>query len=424
MQTQAMVASDIESGPSLYGGLRQSLLHPNVIVAALGYLVDTYDMILFSLVRRPSLETLGYHGDELLAKGVLLINLQMIGMLVGGFFWGMLGDKKGRSSVLFGSILLYSVANFANAWATNIETYGALRLLAGFGLAGELGAAITLVSEALPTEHRGYAAAIIAAFGSLGVVMSATIGELCTWQNAYVIGGLMGFCLLALRMRTLDSELFHHLEGKGSAVKRGDLRMLCDKNRIVRFAACALAAGPLWFMSGILSAFAPEIGKSLGVTGELQVSTAIVVSTAGYLIGDLINGFLSQKLASRKKVILLSLLGSTVFTLGFLLHRNGTPWSYYAILFVLGYFTGYWALLITATAEQFGTNLRATVTTTVPNLVRALVIPMTLSLEFLRPEIGMRDAALTVAGIVLVFGLVAGFMMRETYGKSLDFLEQ
>ena len=423
MGSHAVIFTNSSSDAGKASTLWRSLLHPNVIVAALGYLVDTYDMVLFTLVRRPSLETLGYHGDALLAKGVLLINLQMLGMLLGGFFWGMLGDKKGRVSVLFGSILLYSFANLANAWVTTIESYGALRFVAGFGLAGELGAAVTLVSEALKAEHRGFASALIAAFGSIGAALSASVGELFSWQHAYITGGLMGLLLLALRLRTLDSELFKSLQTAGHRVRRGDLAMLFNKKRLRRYAACVLSGGPVWFMSGVLSAFAPEIGKSLGAVGDLHVSTSILMTTIGYFIGDLTNCVLSQRLSSRKKVIVTSIFGCFIFTFGFLFNAHGQPWSYYALLLVLGYSSGYWALLMTSTAEQFGTNIRATVTTSVPNVVRALVIPMTLGLEVLRPLIGLQHAAMIVGGVVLVLAAISAASLRETYGNSLNFLE-
>ena len=401
----------------------RSLLHPTVIVAALGYMVDVYDMVLFSLVRHPSLEALGYHGDAVLEKGVLLINLQMLGMLCGGVFWGMLGDKKGRMSVLFGSILLYSLANLANAWVTNIHEYGALRFIAGFGLAGELGAAVTLVSEALKAEHRGLASAIIAAAGAIGSGVSSLVGEFLRWEDAYIFGGIMGLLLLALRLRSLDSDLFKTLQSSMPQVNRGDLRLLFNRKRAYRYALCVLTGGPVWFVSGVLIGFAPEIGRSLGVVGNLQVPAAIFVSTLGYLAGDLINSVLSQRLSSRKKVIVSSVFGCSVFSVWFSLNIDAHPWSYYALLFALGYSTGYWSLLMTSIAEQFGTNMRATVTTTVPNIVRALVIPMTLGLEVLRPEIGLKHAVEVVGGVVICLGAAAAMRLRETYGNSMDFVE-
>src|SRR5882762_615963 len=111
-----------------------------VIVAALGYFVDIYDLLLFSIVRRPSLSALGVPDEELFGQGEFLLQVQMGGLLLGGLIWGIMGDKRGRLSVLFGSILMYSLANIGNGFVTNVTQYAALRFIAGLGLAGELGA--------------------------------------------------------------------------------------------------------------------------------------------------------------------------------------------------------------------------------------------------------------------------------------------
>ena len=401
----------------------RSLLHPNVILAAVGYLVDTYDLMLFSIVRRPSLEALGYSGDALLAKGVLLLNLQMIGMLVGGFFWGMLGDKRGRLTVLFGSIVIYSLANIANAWVDHLESYAALRFIAGFGLAGELGAAITLVSEVLSIEHRGYATTLVALCGGAGVILAVLVGELVSWQTAYLIGGVLGFLLLFLRVRAAESGLFNLLHSKADRIRRGDLALLFSGRVRWRFFKCVLAGGPLWFMSGILSTFAPEIGRSLGAQGELKVSMCLFTSTFGILAGDLLTSMFSHYLRSRRKVMVAAIALCSVFVVAYLFTSHGQPWAYYTLLFIIGTCTGYWAVLLATTAEQFGTNLRATVTTTVPNLIRALVIPMSIGLEVLSPEVGLRAAALVVGMIVYGLALLSAWTLPETFGRNLDFLE-
>src|SRR5580698_621712 len=156
--------------------LRQ-ILHPAVIVGALGYFVDVYDLILFSIVRGASLKGLGVPPDQILSKGVLLLNWQMGGMLIGGIFFGMLGDRFGRVALLFGSILLYSIANIANGFVHTIETYAVWRFIAGFGLAGELGGGITLVTEILPKELRGYGTAIVSSVGVFGAVIGGLVAQ-------------------------------------------------------------------------------------------------------------------------------------------------------------------------------------------------------------------------------------------------------
>ena len=401
----------------------RSLLHPNVLVAALGYLVDTYDLLLFSIIRRPSLEALGYSGAQLVDYGILLLNLQMIGMLFGGLLWGMIGDKKGRLSVLFGSILLYSLANLANAWVQSIEAYAVLRFLAGFGLAGELGAAITLVSEVLPREHRGYATGLIAGSGAFGVTFAAFVGELLNWQAAYIVGGCLGLVLLITRIRIVDSGVFAAMQKADSNISRGNIFMMLQPRRLRRFLSCVLAGAPLWLTAGILIPFAPEITKDLGVTSDVKATYMTVASNAGMLLGDLVSSALSQYFESRKKVIIALILSASACTFVYLSLRNAPPLAYYAIMFTIGWSVGFWAVLLTTTAEQFGTNLRVTATTNVPNLVRTLVIPMTFGISLMQPSLGMRNAAVVVATAVLIVASLGALRMEETFGRDLDFLD-
>jgi len=401
----------------------RSLLHPNVLVAALGYLVDTYDLLLFSIIRRPSLEALGYSGAQLVDHGILLLNLQMVGMLFGGLLWGMIGDKKGRLSVLFGSILLYSLANLANAWVQSIEAYAVLRFLAGFGLAGELGAAITLVSEVLPREHRAYATGLIAGAGAFGVTLAAFVGELLNWQAAYIVGGALGLVLLVTRIRIVDSGVFAAMKKAEPNIARGNILMMLQPRRLRRFVSCVLAGSPLWLTAGILIPFAPEITKDLGATAAVKATYMTVASNVGMLFGDLVSSALSQYFESRKKVIIALILSASVCTFAFLSLRNAPPLAYYAIMFTIGWSVGFWAVLLTATAEQFGTNLRVTATTNVPNLVRTLVIPMTFGISLMQPSLGMRNAAVVVAIIVLIVASLGALNLEETFGRDLDFLE-
>ena len=162
-----------------------------VLVAALGYFVDIYDLILFGAVRGPSLQALGFSPADVQDKGILLLQLQMGGMLVGGILWGIIGDRRGRLSVLFGSIILYSIANLVNGTVDTLTGYAICRVIAGIGLAGELGAGITLVSELMDKERRGLGTTIVAATGILGGVVAGIVGgavpgiPAVDWRTAY-----------------------------------------------------------------------------------------------------------------------------------------------------------------------------------------------------------------------------------------------
>ena len=393
-----------------------------VLVAALGYFVDAYDLLLFNIVRISSLKDLGVPDSELLSVGVDLLNLQMGGMLIGGIVWGICGDRSGRLSVLFGSILLYSVANIANAFVTSIPWYGALRFIAGLGLAGELGAGITLVSEILDREHRGIGTSIVAAVGVAGVVVAALVGDIFPWRTAYAIGGIMGLLLLVLRISVRESQMFSTM---ADGVRRADLRLFFQrKERLVRYLSCILMGVPIWYAIGILVTFCPEIGQALGMPVSPTAVRAVMFSYIGLVFGDLASGLLSQSLKSRKKVVLLFMFGTAVSCAGILLTRGLSPTGFYALCVPLGFFAGYWAVFVTSAAEQFGTNLRATVTTTVPNFVRGAVVPMTTCFKALKPETGVLGSAAIVGAACFVIGLLAALNLRETFGRDLDFVEE
>ena len=274
-----------------------------VLVAALGYFVDVYDLQLFGVIRVNSLKAIGLSGDQILSAGVMLLNWQMIGMLVGGLFWGILGDKYGRVKVLFGSILLYSLANIANAFVYSLEWYAVLRFVAGVGLAGEVGAGITLVSEILSKETRGYSTTLVATCGAVGAVTAALIGDLLDWRSAYLIGGGMGMVLLALRVSVHESGMYRQSENQTN-VKRGNFLMLfSSRKNALRYLSCITVAVPVWFIIGILMIFSPEFGKALGLSGEIKAQTTTLCWAVGISVGDLVSGVLSQIFKSRKKVI-------------------------------------------------------------------------------------------------------------------------
>jgi MFS transporter, putative metabolite:H+ symporter len=393
-----------------------------VLVSALGYFVDIYDLLLFSIVRVTSLKSLGVSQEDVFSQGVRLINLQMIGMLLGGLLWGVIGDKKGRLSVLFGSIFLYSLSNIANAFVTDVHLYGLLRFLAGVGLAGELGAAITLVSEVMTKESRGYGTSVVAGVGIMGAVFAAMVGDFFTWRVAYFIGGGMGLILLVLRLSMFESGMYE--ASQNSMARKGDLRLLfCNLPRLVRYVRCILVGIPVWFVVGILLTFSPELSRALGVTGEITAGKAILWGYLGISIGDFISGFISQLLHSRKKVLLGSLLAMAGLTLVYIFSRGFSVPAFYGLCFALGLASGYWAVFVTTAAEHFGTNLRATVTTTTPNFVRGAVVPLTLAFQMLQGRVGILPGTLVLGALTLIVALSALWGMEETYGKDLNFFE-
>ena len=394
----------------------------SVVVSALGYFVDIYDLILFGIVRVPSLTQLGYGGDDLIQNGIFLLNTQMAGMLLGGIIWGILGDKKGRISVLFGSIFLYSIANIANAFVNDITSYALCRLFAGIGLAGELGAAVTLISEVLPKEVRGYGTAVVASLGVSGAIAAAIVGDLFDWKTAYVIGGVLGLALLLMRIKMFESGIYESI--KNSEISKGNfLKIFTNKNRFLRYLNCILIGLPIWFVVGVLVTFSPEFGKVLGVTEPISAGKSIMFTYIGLIFGDFTSGFLSQYFKSRKKIIAVYIGFTFVFILVYLFSRNISLEMFYTICVLLGLAIGYWAVFVTIAAENFGTNLRSTVTTTVPNFIRGSVVPITLLFAFLRDSMGMIYAALLVGVLTIIISAISLYHLEETFGKDLNFVE-
>jgi MFS transporter, putative metabolite:H+ symporter len=407
----------------------RSALNLTVLVAALGYFVDIFDLLLFGIVRVPSLRALGVTESQLLEIGGLIDNTQTIGLLLGGILWGVLGDKRGRLSVLFGSIALYSLSNIANAFVGHmpglspLAWYGIWRFLAGLGLAGELGAAITLVSEVLPKESRGFGTAIVAAVGVSGAVVANLVAKKFNWQGAYLVGGGLGLMLLITRISVAESGMFH--KTTESTVSRGDFRMLFQsRERFLRYLRCIAIGIPLWFGVGILMKFSPEFARALNVQGSVAAGDAIAYCYAGLVLGDFGSGFLSQALHSRKKVVGLFLGLSLLCILIYLFTSGLTRNQFMMVCFLCGVAFGYWAVFVTIAAEQFGTNLRATVATTTPNFVRGSVTPMFLSFLWLKGHVGVIRAALTVGLIVLALAFWSLAFMDETHGRDLDFVEE
>lgn len=413
-----------------------------VIVAALGYFVDIYDLVLFNVVKRESLEYIQQlRGIEIDIKntGIFLFNCQMAGMLIGGILWGVWGDKKGRISVLFGSILMYSIANIVNAFTFDITSYAVVRVLAGIGLAGELGAGITLVSETMDKEKRGYGTMVIVTFGALGAVLAALVGSkgqfvagliasmtgytLQNWQVVYLIGGFIGLLLLLLRVGTFESGMFKNMKEK--EVRKGDfIALFKNKDALLKYFYCILIGLPVWFMIGVPVSLSQDVfAKEFGIEGVVN-GTAVMFAYLGLSAGDLASGILSQQLRSRKKVVYLYLVFSLMLMLYFLFFMNGISLEkYYLVCFLVGFASGYWAIFVSIAAEQFGTNIRSTVTNTVPNFVRGAVLPITMGFTALGNSFGNVYAALIVGIICLLLAAWATFKVKETFAKDLNYFE-
>ncbi|WP_281637740.1 MFS transporter [Flavobacterium marginilacus] len=406
----------------------KSILNAAVIVAALGYFVDIYDLLLFGIVRTDSLKDLGITGDAVRDQGEYLISMQMFGMLFGGILWGILGDKKGRISVLFGSILLYSAANIANGLVTTVDGYAFWRLIAGIGLAGELGPGITLVAESLPKEKRGYGTMIVASVGVSGAVAAYLVYQFFQdWRLCYYAGGGLGILLLFLRISITESGMFKQVQQ--SDEKKGDfLSLFTNTKRFSKYLQCILIGVPLWFLVGVLITFSPEFAKALGVqqAETIAAGKAIAFCYAGLVFGDIASGLFSQWFKSRKKIMFLFLISNLIMVFVYLNAYGISPSAFYLLCFVMGISVGYWVLFVTIAAEQFGTNIRATVTTTVPNFVRGSLPLIILIYSFFRDRIFEGDilkAGMIVGFLLSIASLLALWKLKETFHVDLDYIE-
>lgn len=405
------------------------ILSVPVIVGALGYFVDIYDLLLFSIIRIPSLKNLGLTDLEIRDQGELIISLQMAGLLIGGIIWGVLGDKKGRLSVLFGSILLYSIANIANGFVTTVDQYAWVRFIAGLGLAGELGAGITLVSELTGKEKRGIATSFVAGIGLTGAVAAYFIKQYFVdangegWRICYFIGGGLGILLLVLRMSVFESTMFHQV--KEMAVKRGNFFMLFNtKERAKRYLLSILVGLPTWYVIGVLVTFSKEFGKAFEINGDIDAGRAIMYAYAAISVGDIFIGFVSQWLQSRKKALYLFYAITSLFiVLFFTVLYQAEVNTMYWICAGLGFGTGFWAIFVTMGAEQFGTNIRATAATTIPNMVRGVLPLIILLFQTLRVHYGYITGAWITGAIVMLITVVAAINTKETFGKDLNYVE-
>ena len=394
-----------------------------VIVASLGYFVDIYDLVIFSIVRIQSFRDIGISESEMRTGGEYVLNMQMGGLLLGGIIWGIIGDKFGRIKVLFGSILMYSFANMANAYVGNINSYAIIRFIAGVGLAGELGAGITLVSESMHKDKRGYGTMMVAVVGVLGALAAFWVARHFDWRNAYIVGGCMGIVLLALRLGTFESELFKTTAGQNIA--KGKFSMLfATRERFLRYLYCLLIGLPIWFVVGIFVTQAPEFGKALGAAETLSAGKGILYTYIGISLGDLLAGLMAQILRSRKFAVFIFQVGIIISSVWYLSSTGINPEKFHRLAFFMGLGVGYWATFVTIASEQFGINLRATVTTTAPNFVRGALIPSTFLFEFF-----VRRYNIITAGYIMIFlltaiALFALTQLKESFNKDLNYLEE
>ena len=394
-----------------------------ILVASLGYFVDIYDLVIFSIVRVQSFQDIGIPLEDMRVDGEYVLNMQMGGLLIGGLIWGVIGDKYGRIKVLFGSILLYSFANMANAFVQDIHSYAIIRFIAGIGLAGELGAGITLVSESMDKNKRGYGTMLVASIGVLGALAAFYVATHFDWRHAYIVGGVIGLFLLVLRIGTFESGLFKSATAKD--IKKGKLSMLfTSRERLMRYTYCLLIGLPIWFVIGIFITQAPEFGRALGSPEVLSAGKGILFAYIGISLGDIFAGLLAQITRSRKLAVFIFQILIIISSVWYLSSTGITEQKFHWLAFFMGLSVGYWATFVTIASEQFGTNLRATVTTTAPNFVRGALIPSTFLFEFFVHRFGI-----ITSGYIMIFGLTAIALfaltrLEESFDKDLDFWEE
>lgn len=404
----------------------KSLLNAAVVVAALGYFVDIYDLLLFGFVRQKSLLSLGFTPEQAFDIGLSLQNWQMFGMLVGGVLWGVLGDKRGRVRVLYFSIALYSVANVLNGFATGYEDYALYRFIAGVGLAGELGAGITLVAEVLPKEKRGIGTMLVASIGLSGALLAWVIEHNFDWRTCYFIGGGLGMLLLVLRVSVAESGIFQKTQGQAHISRGNFFSLFTDWGRFVRFMRCIFIGTSTWFVVGVLVFFSPEFGKFKGLEG-IKAGNAIAICYTGLILGDIASGLLSQYLRSRLKVMATFLSLNVLAVTYYLMADFATATSFYFSHFLLGFSVGFWVIFVTIGAEQFGTNLRSTVATSVPNFARGMQVPINESFKYLKGAAvtgSVISAAWIVGAACLAIAFTALIGMKETFDADLDYVEE
>lgn len=396
---------------------QQRLFNLTILITGLGYFVDSYDAFSFNVFRMASLTELGLSGDELTRTGVFILNCQVMGTLLGGIFWGTMGDRIGRKKALLGSILIYSVGMMANAFVQDTTIYALTRAVVGFGIAGEVGLGATLVAEIVRTTKRTYSLALFTALGLLGVVAAALSIEFANWRTGCLMGGAGGLVLLFLRHRLFESPLFDQL--LQSDVRRGKfLDIFRQGASFGKWLACIFILAPNFFATGLLLTLAPEMAKSAGVEGMAKANIALALYFTCAVAGDLISAHLSEKFQSRRTVLFIYMIANAGMAYIYVYLTPKSLAGFYALCAIFGLFN-LWAIATTATVEQFKTSLRATVTTTSMNFARACLVPMNLTFLFFKPH-GVPVAALVVGVSMYVAGMLAIFSLRETFGQNLE----
>ena len=401
-----------------------------VIVAALGYFVDIYDLLLFTIVRVPSLQGLNVditNRAVVIAASTKVINWQMWGMLIGGIIWGIMGDKKGRLSVLFGSIILYSVANFLTGYVQDVQQYALARFVAGVGLAGELGAGITLVSELLPKNKRGVGTSMVAGIGLFGAVAAYFTYKISgDWRFCYKIGAGLGVLLLFLRISVAESGMFKNVQQKATIVRGNFFMFFQDAKRFRKYILAILIGLPTWFVIGVLVNLSNQFARDFYGENKIESGRAIMYAYAAIAIGDILVGLISQYFKSRKKALYLFYFFAIISGIYFFSGAIKNDAAMYAACAALGFSTGFWAIFVTMGAEQFGTNLRATAATTIPNMVRgSLPLINLMFVNWFQNINGWSfvNSAIVTGIIVMVVTLIAAYFTEETFHKDLNYVE-
>ena len=392
-----------------------------VLVVALGYFIDAYDLLIFSAVRKVSLMDLGVAETDTLNIGISLLNFQLIGLMIGGVLWGILADKFGRKTILFSSILIYSISNIANSYISSVDMYYWLRFIAGIGLAGELGVGISLITENIAKERRTVSTTVVSFFGMLGAATGGWLGSVFHWQTCFLIGGFAGFLLLLLRLNVEESHMY--LGIKDSKVKKGNiLLILKNPKSLITYFFCTLAGSSSFLFIGMFIQSTPEFGKIFNIS--VTAGVALVWYYVGASISEVIAGILSKLLKERKAPIYIFYAISLLAIVIFCVHTPSSPRIYYIHCSLLGFGLGWWSMLITLSAELFGVNTRATAATSIPTFARAWNIPFTSVFKNNIPKLGILNSAFAVGVIVIALAIISATTIKETFENEANFIEE
>lgn len=392
-----------------------------VLVVALGYYVDAYDLLVMSAVRKPSLLSLGVPESETLNIGLSLLNYQLVGLMIGGVMWGVIADKYGRKKALFGSILIYSFANIANGYINSVNMYYWLRIIAGFGLAGELGVGISLITENVAKERRTISTAIVSFFGMLGASTGGWFGSIFEWQNCFLIGGFAGLLLLLLRLKVEESVMFNEIKDKN--VSKGNIWMIIKNPKtLLTYFFCTLAGAASILFIGVFIQSTPELGKLFNL--NITAGIALIWYYLGASVSEIIAGLLSKLLKERKAPIYIFYAISLLAITNFCVNVPNSPYFFYLNCLFLGFGLGWWSQLITLSAELFGINVRATAATSIPTFARAWNIPFSNIFKQNIPNLGIVNSAFGIGVIVVSLAIISITMVKETFENDANFIER